>query len=89
MTKPGEGAANPIDEMEVQLPGRLLTVEILLTLLLREKASSGRLMAQARQILQHVENEIIQSTPADKLAYPFAMFATARAALDKVARDVG
>ncbi|WP_371346246.1 hypothetical protein [Ancylobacter sp. IITR112] len=89
MADQGNTAGNPLNELNVQLPGRLMTLEILVTLLLREKAGSGRMLAQARQALSHIEAEILRTTPPGELDYPFAIFAAARAAVDKIAAEVG
>lgn len=73
---------SPLDALNVQLPGRLLAVEILLVLLLRQKSNASQLLAQADEILTTLEANEMKHRATD---YALHMFAAARANLDQIA----
>ena len=77
--------ANPFDELEVQLPGRLMTVEVLLTLLLREKSNARRLLVEAEKIIANYEAALIADGIGQENQYALKVFAVARASLDSIA----
>lgn len=79
---------NPMDELNVQLPGRLMTVEILVTLLLREKANARKLLVAAENQLGHLEGAVLADTPAQHRDYAMKMFEAARQNLDAFNRNV-
>lgn len=79
---------SPLDELAVQLPGRLMAIEIVLVLLLRQKANAGRLLAGAETILSHLEANEMANGPDDAKDYALKCYATARESLDKMALEV-
>jgi hypothetical protein len=73
------------DELRVQLPGRLITIEILLVLALREKPDVARIMREADAMLTSIEDRLYESeTPS---AYALEVLSEARAALDKITAE--
>ena len=56
--------AGPNDELNVQLPGRLITIEILLVLLLRQKPDVARIMREADAMLQGIEADLHEGASA-------------------------
>jgi hypothetical protein len=76
--------STPNDEMNVQLPGRLITIEILLVLLLRQKPDAARIMREADALLQGIEANLHADEPS---AYALDVLSAARAALDKLTAE--
>jgi hypothetical protein len=75
---------SPLDELNVQLPGRIMALELMVTLLLREKSQPRRLIAQAEDQLARLEaNEI----GAGMSSYALQVYAAARETLDMFARN--
>lgn len=77
----------PIDDLAVQLPGRLLAVEIVLTLLLRRKTDAARILAGAETILSTIEADEMHRGPEQSKGYALNYFAAARMSLDKMAEE--
>lgn len=75
---------NPLDELNVQLPGRLTTVEILLTLLLREKSGARKLFVEADAILAAYESAVTADGLGADDAYALKLFEAARQSLDAI-----
>jgi hypothetical protein len=75
--------AGPNDELNVQLPGRLITIEILLVLLLRQKPDVARIMREADAMLQEIEVDLHEGASTYVVEVLFA----ARAALDKLTEE--
>jgi hypothetical protein len=73
---------NPLDQLNVQLPGRLLAVEVVLVLLLRQKANVGRLLAEADEILTMLESNEMAQTGSQTARYALEVYQAARANLD-------
>ncbi|MDP3407261.1 hypothetical protein [Bosea sp. (in: a-proteobacteria)] len=80
--------ANPMDDIEVQVPGRLLALEILVTLLLREKANSRKLLAEAERHLAKVEAEALTELSPETRERALQMFEAARTSFDVINRFV-
>lgn len=76
-----------LDELNVQLPGRLLTVEILLTLLLRRHSRAGQMLKETDDRLSQLEAALQQQ--GAHTDYALNVFAAARATLDEFVRNVG
>jgi hypothetical protein len=87
MTEPTPDAEDPLDQLNVQLPGRMLAVEIVLVLLLRQKSNVGRLMASADEILTLLETNEFNTGPAATANYALHVFAAARQSLDKLSAE--
>lgn len=77
---------SPLDQLNVQLPGRALTTEILLTLLLRRHSKSGQLLKAADERLSQLEAELLKQGRLSD--YELKVFASARVALDEFVRNV-
>ena len=75
---------SPNDELNVQLPGRLITIEILLVLLLRQKPDAARIMREADAMLEGIEANLHEGDPS---VYALEVLSTARAALDKLTAE--
>ena len=75
--------AGPNDELNVQLPGRLITIEILLVLLLRQKPDVARIMREADAMLQEIEVDLHEGASP----YVVDVLSAARAALDKLTEE--
>lgn len=79
-----EREADPLEPINVHVPGRMMAVEILLVLLLRQKSNVGRLLREADEILSMLEaNEMAQVTPEDA-DQALKVFQAARASLDNL-----
>ena len=74
----------PNDELNVQLPGRLITIEILLVLLLRQKPDVARIMREADALLQGIEADLHDGATS---VYALEVLSAARAALDKLTAE--
>ena len=85
-----ERAPNPFDELNVQLPGRFLTMEVVLTLLLRRAPpdATASILRDAEEILAAMESDVRQTVQGGE-PYALAMFDAARLALDGVRSRVG
>ncbi len=83
----GDASPNPLDDLRVQLPGRLITLEVLVTLLIAEKATAGRILRDADQTLALYESEIVGKRTGDDVTYAMKMFEASRAALDMIGRN--
>lgn len=78
---------SPLDQLNVQLPGRMLVAEILLTLLLRRHSKAGQMMKQADERLTQLEAALMdQGAHTD---YALNVFVAARETLDEFVRNVG
>jgi hypothetical protein len=75
--------AGPNDELNVQLPGRLITIEILLVLLLRQKPDVARITREADAMLQKIEADLHEGASP----YVVDVLSAARAALDKLTEE--
>lgn len=87
MTSPSP-EPNPFDELNVQLPGRLYAVEILLTLLLRDKANSRKLLLEADAHLNRMEEVLHAEGIGSENDYALKIFAVARTSLDTISRNI-
>jgi hypothetical protein len=76
-----------LDQLNVQLPGRMLVAEILLTLLLRKHSKAGQMLRQTDDRLGQLEAALLQQGALND--YALAVFAAARQSLDTLVRDVG
>ena len=76
-----------LDQLNVQLPGRMLVAEILLTLLLRKHSKAGQMLQAADERLNQLEAALMQD--GDFTDYLLNVFAAARASLDTFVRNVG
>ena len=77
---------SPLDQLNIQLPGRLLLAEILITLILRGHKKAAQMLKAADQRLDQLEAALVsQGAHTD---YALAMFATAREVLDEFVRNV-
>lgn len=77
---------NPLDQTEVHLPGRLLAVETLMIMLLREHPDAGKILQATDASLAAAETKLAREgahTP-----YALAMFAMARENLDAISTYV-
>ena len=74
------------DDLNVQLPGRMMTLEILVVLLLREKPASKRrqMLTHTDQILSAIEAEIHAAGIGQSDGYALKVFGAARQSLDKL-----
>lgn len=82
-----EEQQNPMDQLNVQLPGRLLVVEVLLTLLLRGLSRKRHILRDADGIIAHLETEVLKTTPQETTRYAMEVFTAARFNLDKLAQE--
>lgn len=82
-----EDTLSPFDEYAVQIPGRLLTVEILTILLMRELPRHRReaIFAEADAALTSCEAGVHARNTAQTDDYALKMFAVARDNLDHIA----
>ncbi|MBN8960544.1 MAG: hypothetical protein J0H71_05385 [Rhizobiales bacterium] len=74
---------NPIDNLNTQLPGRLLAVEALLIALLSQKSNAGKLIEAADTLLASAETETFQENPRSP-ADVLTMYTAARRSLDMI-----
>jgi len=77
----------PLDDHGVQLPGRLMAIEIILVLLLRQKSNAGRLLADAERILTAIEANEMANGPPSEREQALNYFAVARISIDKFAEE--
>jgi dsDNA-specific endonuclease/ATPase MutS2 len=79
-------AENPVDDLAVQLPGRMLALEVLFTLLLRRVAvaSAKSVLREAADVIDQIESDITKEKSSD---YQLAMFEAARESVQKIARE--
>ena len=79
--------SDPLDELNVQLPGRLHTVEVLLTLMLRGRSDAGTIVAEARKVIALYE----ETARGEKLGvandYARNIFKVANMSLDSIAMN--
>lgn len=75
-----------LDELNVQLPGRLLTVEILLTLLLSRHSKAGQMLQATDERLHQLEATLLEQGALTD--YALNVFAAARSTLDEFIRNV-
>src|SRR4051794_37874821 len=87
MSETPKDDANPTDQLNVQLPGRMMAVEILLVLLLRQKANVGKLFAMADEILTVLEASEVKNAPPERARYTLQVFGSARASLDHLSGE--
>jgi hypothetical protein len=71
--------SDPHDELSVQVPGRLIAIEILLVLLLRQKPDIVRIMREADAILQGIEADLHERSSS---VHVLDVLSAARAAMD-------
>lgn len=79
---------NPLDELNSQLPGRLIAVEVLLTLLLRKKADAAKILREADGIVTLYESEVTRDGLGVENDYALKMFNAARESLEAIGRNV-
>jgi len=83
---------DPNDELNVQLPGRLITIEILLVLLLRQKPDVARIMREADAMLQGIEADLHEGASAYvvwKFCPPHALHWTSLPRRPSAEREIG
>ena len=78
---------NPLDNLNTQLPGRLLAVECLLILLLGQKSNAAKLLQLADTMVAQAEAQIFQEGVGNE-TYALEMFNAARANLDMIRENV-
>lgn len=78
---------SPLDELNVQLPGRALVAEILLTLLLQTHPDAPQILKAADERVSQLEAAILEQEALTD--YAIKMFASARETLDEFVRNVG
>jgi len=78
---------NPLDNLNTQLPGRLLAVECLMVLLLSQKTNAAKLLQLADTMVAQAEAQIFQEGVGNE-AYALEMFNAARASLDMIRENV-
>lgn len=78
---------NPLDNLNTQLPGRLLAVECLLILLLSQKTNAAKLLQLADTMVAQAEAQIFQEGAGNE-TYALEMFNAARANLDMIRENV-
>ena len=76
--------AEPSDELNMKLAGRLITIEILVVLLLRQKPDVARIMRDADAMLRQIEADLHEGASA----YVVEVLSAARAALDMLTEEV-
>ena len=69
----------------MQIPGRLITIEILLVLLLRQKPDAARIMREADAILQGIEADLHEGGASS--AYALDVLSAARAAMETLTEE--
>lgn len=74
---------DPLDEWGPQLSGRMIAVELLIHFLLSQKANRRQILAAATKQLEDIEAGIMRGATDAQRESAFAIFATARASLDK------
>lgn len=77
----------PLDKLNVQLPGRAMTIEILLTLLLRRHSKAGQLLKAADERINQLEAALLKDGRGFS-DYELQVFAAARETLDEFVRNV-
>ncbi|MFM9500920.1 hypothetical protein ACKI1Q_46060, partial [Streptomyces galilaeus] len=60
---------NPFDQLSAQLPGRILTLEILVTLLLRRKSDAVKILRETEAILLGLEASLHEGSTNEQSAY--------------------
>lgn len=82
----------PLDALNVQLPGRILTLEVLMVLLLRQKPGAMKLLREAGDILDSIESNInatlMGGTDDNARKYQLLVFEAAREQLLKIEGEV-
>lgn len=84
---PERDDVSPLDDLGVQLPGRIMALEIVTVLMMRQKANAGRLLHEADEILTILENREMKSNPPGARGYALNVFTAARLSLDKIAAE--
>jgi uncharacterized membrane protein YgaE (UPF0421/DUF939 family) len=78
--------SSPSNDLNVQLPGRLIALEILVVLLLRQKPDAERMMREANAMLQAIETQLHEA--GDEFSeHARQVLSAARAALDKLSAE--
>lgn len=75
------------DELNVQLPGRMIVLDLIVTLLLREHGDPAGLLDVVKAALAKQEAHIMATTPASARESPFQVFATANESLEIIRRN--
>lgn len=83
-----EQAPPSIDELNVQLPGRVMALEILVTLLLAEKANAVKLCRVADEMLTRYESAEFSDPARERSQYAVAVYTAARISLDTITTNV-
>ncbi|MGE3990357.1 hypothetical protein [Pseudorhodoplanes sp.] len=80
---------SPLDSYEVQLAGRLLAIEALITILLRQNPAGGlRIIRQTEEALSHTETLALKGMTPSQAKRTVATFAAGRESLDAIATKV-
>lgn len=79
---------NPLDELNSQLPGRLIAVEVLLVLLLRKKADAASIMRNADEIVMTLEAAEMRHAAGEHRDYALKIFNAARESLESLTQRV-
>lgn len=78
---------NPLDEYKVQLPGRLLALELVVTALLRRRSDPAAIMREASELLTHVESELTREGIGVEDDLALKIFAAAHASIETFERN--
>jgi len=79
---------NVFDQLEHQVPARLLAIELVLVLLLREKPRGRKLLAEALATLDAIEAETLKGLTPEQEERTVIMFEIARASIDKMRTEI-
>lgn len=80
--------SNPPNDLGMQIPGRLIAIEVLLTHLLRQNSSARKLLDEAMSTINTMEGTVIRKSSGATSAYQIAVFKVARASLRNIAGDI-
>ena len=79
--------SHAFDELNVQLPGRMMVLDLIIALLLREHSDPAGLLDAVRVALAKQEDHIMATTPDAEREYPFKVFAAANETLEIFSRN--
>jgi hypothetical protein len=72
------------DELNLKIAGRLITIEILIVLLLRQKPDVSRIMREADVMLRQIEDDLHEGGAS---VHAIEVLSAARAALDRLTAE--
>lgn len=79
---------NPLDDLPTQLQGRLATLEVLVALLVAEKAQATRLLREADTRLTQIESNLLRNAPEDVGDQILKVMNAARQSLEGIGGNV-